>query len=75
MPTSSGTSMTRAVGPILKTILFTIFVPGTVAVLIPCWLMGGYPPVAPGPLTWLGALITLVIVLILLLLGYIPRGF
>jgi protein-S-isoprenylcysteine O-methyltransferase Ste14 len=52
--------MKRAVGPILNTILFTIFVPGTVAVLIPHWLMGGYPPVAPGPLEWLGVLITLV---------------
>ena len=52
--------MKRALGPILKTIVFTIFVPGTVAVLIPYWLMGGYPPVAQGPLTWLGLLITLV---------------
>jgi protein-S-isoprenylcysteine O-methyltransferase Ste14 len=52
--------MTRALGPILKTILVTIFVPGTVAVLIPNWLIGGYPPLVPGPLMWLGALVTLV---------------
>src|SRR5450631_2791372 len=52
--------MPRALGPILKTILFTIFVPGTVAVLIPFWLMNGYPRLAPGPLTWLGVLITVV---------------
>jgi len=52
--------MTRALGPILKTILFTIFVPGTVAVLIPNWLIGGYPPFVPGPLMWLGVLVTLV---------------
>jgi protein-S-isoprenylcysteine O-methyltransferase Ste14 len=52
--------MTRALGPILETILFTILVPGTVAVLIPFWLMGGYPPLAPGPMTWLGAVVTLV---------------
>ncbi len=50
---------TRALGPILQTTLFSIFVPGTVAVLIPYWLMGGYPPLAPGPLMWLGVLITL----------------
>lgn len=52
--------MTRAFGPIVKTTLFTIFVPGTVAVLIPRWLLGGYPRLALGPLTWLGVLITLV---------------
>ena len=52
--------MRRALAPILKTIVFTIFVPGTVTVLIPCWLMGGYPPLAPGLLTWLGIAVTLV---------------
>src|ERR1035441_3515345 len=52
--------MTRALGPILKTIVVTIFVPGTVAVLVPYWMMGGYPQLAPGPLTWLGVFITLV---------------
>jgi protein-S-isoprenylcysteine O-methyltransferase Ste14 len=51
--------MKRALGPILKTILFTIFVPGTVTVLIPSWLLGGYPRLESGPLTWLGGFITL----------------
>lgn len=51
--------MRRALGPILNTILFTIFVPGTVAVLIPFWLMDGSPRLAQGPLTWLGVLMTL----------------
>src|SRR5579863_876321 len=51
--------MTRAFGPILNTILFTIFVPGTVLVLVPRWLLGGFPRPGHGPLTWLGALITL----------------
>jgi len=59
LPTSSGTSMTRAVGPILKTILFTILVPGSVLVLIPQRLLGGLPRPAAGPLTWLGGLIIL----------------
>lgn len=52
--------MTRALGPILKTILFTIFVPGTVAVLIPRWLLGGFARPESGSLTWLGVLVTLV---------------
>src|SRR6202166_4216134 len=51
--------MTRAVGPILKTILFTILVPGSVLVLIPQRLLGGFPRPAAGPLTWLGGLIIL----------------
>jgi protein-S-isoprenylcysteine O-methyltransferase Ste14 len=49
--------MTRTLGPILKTILFTILVPGSVLVLIPSWILGGFPKLAPGPLTWLGILI------------------
>jgi protein-S-isoprenylcysteine O-methyltransferase Ste14 len=52
--------MTRVLAPILNTILFTIFVPGTVAILIPRWLIGGLPSLQPGVLTWLGALITLI---------------
>ena len=59
MPTSPGPSMTRAVGPILKTILFTMLVPGSVLVLIPQRLLGGFPRPAAGPLTWLGGLIIL----------------
>jgi protein-S-isoprenylcysteine O-methyltransferase Ste14 len=51
--------MTRALGPILKTILFTIVVPGSVLVLIPAWIIGGFPRPAPGPLTWLGILLIL----------------
>ena len=51
--------MTRAVGPILKTILFTILVPGSVLVFIPQRLLGGFPRPAAGPLTWLGGLIIL----------------
>lgn len=34
--------MTRAVGPILKTILFTIVVPGTICGVIPFNLIGGF---------------------------------
>jgi len=51
--------MTRAFGPILKTILFTIFVPGSVLVLIPYWLLDGFPRPERGPLTWVGMLIML----------------
>jgi protein-S-isoprenylcysteine O-methyltransferase Ste14 len=49
--------MTRALGPILKTILFTILVPGSVLVLIPSWILGGFPKPTPGPITWLGILV------------------
>ena len=49
--------MIHALRPILQTILFTIFVPGTVAVLVPRWLVGGFSTPSGGPLTWLGALI------------------
>jgi protein-S-isoprenylcysteine O-methyltransferase Ste14 len=52
--------MTRALGPILKTILFTIVVPGTVAGLVPSWIVGGFATPGSGPLTWLGVLIFLV---------------
>jgi protein-S-isoprenylcysteine O-methyltransferase Ste14 len=34
--------MTRSLGPVIKTILFTIFVPGTVAVLLPWWIAAGF---------------------------------
>ena len=50
--------MNRAVGPILNTILFTLLVPGTVAILIPRWLLGGFFRPSNGPLTWLGAAIS-----------------
>jgi protein-S-isoprenylcysteine O-methyltransferase Ste14 len=52
-------SMTRALGPILKTILFTILVPGSVLVLIPSLIQGGFPRPERGPLTWLGVFIIL----------------
>jgi protein-S-isoprenylcysteine O-methyltransferase Ste14 len=41
--------------PILNTILFTIIVPGTVAILVPRWILGGYTRPPSTPLTWLGA--------------------
>jgi len=52
--------MSRALGPILKTMLFTILVPGTVLGLVPCWLLGGFSGPESGPLTWLGILIILI---------------
>jgi protein-S-isoprenylcysteine O-methyltransferase Ste14 len=52
--------MTRSLGPILKTILFTILVPGTVAVLVPSWLVGVFHLPKSGALTSLGAAIFLV---------------
>jgi len=52
--------MTRAIGPILQTILFTILVPGTVTVLIPSLLVDGLPRPEPGPIMWLGVAIFLV---------------
>jgi protein-S-isoprenylcysteine O-methyltransferase Ste14 len=51
--------MTRAIGPILQTILFTILAPGTVTVLIPSWLVGGFRWPQGGPMTWLGVAIFL----------------
>ena len=47
--------MSRRFWPILNTILFTIFVPGTVVILVPRWLMGGYLRPANSLATWLGA--------------------
>ena len=49
--------MSRRLWAILNTVLFTIFEPGTVAILIPHWLMGGYAWPANAPRTWLGALL------------------
>jgi protein-S-isoprenylcysteine O-methyltransferase Ste14 len=51
--------MTRRLGPILQTILFTIFVPGTVLGLVPWGLMGGFRRPAGGALTVLGIVIVL----------------
>lgn len=41
--------------PVVNTLLFTIVVPGTVAILIPRWLSGGFVWPASRPLTWIGA--------------------
>jgi len=40
--------------PIAKTILFSVIVPGTIAVLIPRWLIGGFYLPENAPLSWLG---------------------
>lgn len=43
----------------LNTILFTIVVPGTVAILVPRWLLGGFCRPESTALTWLGAAVFL----------------
>jgi len=43
--------------PILNTAIFTVVVPGTVAILIPRWLVGGFVRPADGVLIWLGYLL------------------
>jgi len=43
--------------PILNTAIFTVLVPGTVAILIPRWLLGGFARPENGALTWLGGLL------------------
>lgn len=40
---------------LLKSLLFTVFVPGSVAVWLPLWILGD-APVATGPLAWLALL-------------------
>ena len=50
--------MRRAFWPLVNTILFTILVPGTVAVLIPAWLVGGIRRTDCGVLAWLGAIVS-----------------
>ena len=42
---------------ILNTIVFTIVVPGTVAILGPRWLLGGFFWPQKTPLTWLGGVV------------------
>jgi protein-S-isoprenylcysteine O-methyltransferase Ste14 len=49
--------MTRALAPVLKTIVFTIFVPGTVAVLVPWWIAGGFHKPDQGWLSWIGIVV------------------
>ena len=47
--------MPRPLIPLLTTILFTIFVPGTILVYIPYSLTGRFHNAASGPLMWLSA--------------------
>lgn len=47
--------MQQATGPLLKTLLFTIVVPGFVAVAVPYLILGGFSAPKGGPLAWLGA--------------------
>jgi protein-S-isoprenylcysteine O-methyltransferase Ste14 len=46
--------MARAIAPLLKTLVFTIVVPGTVAIVIPRYLMGGFSVPAFGVLPAFG---------------------
>jgi protein-S-isoprenylcysteine O-methyltransferase Ste14 len=50
------TLMPRALVPLLKTLLFTILVPGFVAGYFPYVLLAGKPEPGRGPLAWLGLL-------------------
>ena len=50
--------MRKTFGPILNTVIFTVLVPGTVAVYVPMVLVGGFRAPANGLLTWLGVLVT-----------------
>jgi protein-S-isoprenylcysteine O-methyltransferase Ste14 len=51
--------MPRRFWPFLNTLLFTIFVPGTVAILIPRWLLGGFAKPPNGAPTWIGGIVFL----------------
>ena len=48
--------MTGRFWPFLNTAIFTIVVPGTVAILIPHWLLGGYATPRNELLSWAGAI-------------------
>lgn len=48
--------MPQALGPVLKTLLFTILVPGFVTLYVPHILLGRTYTLGHGPLAWLGAL-------------------
>jgi protein-S-isoprenylcysteine O-methyltransferase Ste14 len=52
--------VSRRFWPILNTLLFTIFVPGTVAILIPRWLLGGFTRQADDALTRIGGIVFLI---------------
>ena len=49
--------MSRRFWAIVNTIVFSILVPGTVAILIPRWLLSGFVRPANGPMTWIGGTI------------------
>ena len=49
--------MSRRFWAILNTAIFTLLVPGTVAILIPRWLAGGFVRPQNGVLTWLGCVL------------------
>lgn len=49
--------MPRRFWPIVNTVIFSILVPGTVAILVPRWLLGGFARPANGVLTWLGGVL------------------
>jgi|SRR5215469_4499244 len=46
--------MSRRFWAILNTGIFSVLVPGTVAILIPRWLLGGFARPANGVRTWVG---------------------
>src|ERR1700719_4167024 len=48
--------MRQALGPILKTLIFTILVPGFVTLYVPYILLGRTHSPGHGPLAWLGVL-------------------
>ena len=52
--------MPHRFSPIFNTLLFTIFVPGTVAILVPRWLLGGFSWPQNGTLTWIGGIAFLI---------------
>ncbi len=43
--------------PIVNTAIFTSVVPGTVAIIVPRWLLGGYGPLRNGFFPWLGGIV------------------
>lgn len=49
--------MARRFWPVVNTILFTVIVPGTVAILVPSWLLGGFFRPGNEPRTWLGGVL------------------
>jgi protein-S-isoprenylcysteine O-methyltransferase Ste14 len=50
-------SVNRRFFPVVNTIIFTIVVPGTVAGLVPRWIVGGFRLPESGVLTWPGAIV------------------